>query len=345
MNNGLSLGALMPIVSWLIGVLLLSYITIYCLKAYALKNLLDVPNQRSSHQMPTPRGGGLGIVLAFFIAVLLIFLEDRLDFTRFLAVTTSLLVAGIGFWDDHRHIPARWRFLVHVAAALAALYLIHGFPPLTIAGLTVDFGFFGYVFGVIYLVWLLNLFNFMDGIDGLAASEAVFVSGALAGFIACTDIQLSLIATVLCVSSLGFLLWNWPPAKIFMGDVGSGFLGFALGLLILMAGFNDPTYFYIGLILFAVFITDATFTLLRRYLGGQKWYEAHCSHAYQHAAKRHGNLRVIVSVWAINLCWLLPVALLVYRYSDFGLPGLIIAYSPLIYLAVKFKAGRIIKSL
>ncbi|MGR8998078.1 MAG: MraY family glycosyltransferase [Gammaproteobacteria bacterium] len=329
----------MLIIPLLIIALLLSVVSIYFIKAYALKNLLDVPNQRSSHQIPTPRGGGLGIVLAFFAAALLLFIDDRLDLTRFLAITASLLVAGIGFGDDHRPIPARWRLLVHVSAALLALYLIHGFPPLTIGGRSVDFGFLGYAFGLVYLVWLLNLFNFMDGIDGIAASEAVFVSGALAGFLKNEDIQLALIAVTLCISSTGFLLWNWPPAKIFMGDVGSGFLGFVLGLLILMAGFSDPVYFYIGLILFAVFITDATFTLMRRYISGQKWYQAHCSHAYQQAAKRHGHLKVVLSVWAINVCWLLPVALWLYRHPGYGLPGLMAAYLPQLYWAVKFGAG------
>jgi Fuc2NAc and GlcNAc transferase len=312
----------------LAGVLLVSCLSLCYIKAYAHKRLLDVPNHRSSHQMPIPRGGGFGIVFAFSIAMLVLFFNDRLDLTRFLAFTTSLLIAGIGFWDDHRHISARWRFLVHVGAALTAQTLIHGFPPLSIGALFIDFGLLGYALGVVYLVWLLNLFNFMDGIDGLAASEAIFVSGALACFLTGADSQLALIALALTASSLGFLLWNWPPAKIFMGDVGSGFLGFVLGLLILMAGFNNPVYFYIGLI------------LVRRYNSGQQWYEAHCSHAYQHAAKRHGHLRVLLSVWAINLCWLLPAALCVYRFPTLALPGFITAYIPLIYLSVKFEAGR-----
>lgn len=323
-----------------IGVLSLSWLSVYFLKAYAQNNLLDVPNQRSSHRMPTPRGGGLGIVLAFFVATLMLFLGGSISLTGFLPIMTSLLVAGIGFWDDHRHIPARWRFLVHMAAAGIALYMIQGFPSLALGDLHVELGLLSYALGVVYLVWLLNLFNFMDGIDGIAASEAIFISGALAGFLSFVGHELALIAFALCFASLGFLLWNWPRAKIFMGDVGSGFLGFVLGLLILMAGHSDPVYVYIGLILFAVFITDATVTLVRRYITGRKWYEAHCSHAYQHAAKRYGHLKVILVVWGINLCWLLPVASVVFRYPAYALPGLIIAYLPLIYVTVKFEAGN-----
>jgi len=323
-----------------IGALSLSWLSVYFIKAYALKNLLDIPNQRSSHQMPTPRGGGLGIALAFFAAVLALFLGGSLDITGFWVLTAGLLVAGIGFWDDHRPIPARWRFLVHMAAAAMGLCLIQGFPALTIGGLRIESGLLGYALGVAYLVWLLNLFNFMDGIDGIAASEAVFISGALAGFLSFVDYELALIAVALCFASLGFLLWNWPRAKIFMGDVGSGFLGFVLGLLILMAGHRDPVYVYVGLILFAAFITDATVTLVNRYISGQRWYEAHCSHAYQHAAKRYGHLKVILVVWAINLCWLLPLASVVFKYPAYALPGLLIAYLPLIYVTVRFEAGK-----
>ncbi len=323
-----------------IGALSLSWLSVYFIKAYALKNLLDIPNQRSSHQMPTPRGGGLGIVVAFTAASLMLFLGGSLDLAGFLALTAALLVAGIGFWDDHRHIAARWRFLVHMAAAVIALGWVQGFPLLVMGDWRIELGILGYALGMAYLVWLLNLFNFMDGIDGIAASEAVFISGALAGFLSFIDYELALIALSLCFASLGFLLWNWPRAKIFMGDVGSGFLGFVLGLLTLMAGHQEPIYVYVGLILFAVFITDATVTLVRRYIGGQKWYEAHCSHAYQHAAKRYGHLKVILAVWAINLFWLLPVASAVFRYPAYALPSLIIAYLPLIYVTVKFEAGN-----
>jgi len=139
---------------------------------------------------------------------------------------------------------------------------------------------------------------------------------------------------------LGFLLLNWPPAKIFMGDVGSGFLGFVLGLLILIYNQDTAIFLVVGLMLFSVFITDATYTLLTRVLTGEKWYQAHCTHAFQHTAKRYGHLRVLLAMWAINLFWVLPVTIVVFVKPEYGLLGMIAVYMPLIFLVYKFNAGR-----
>ena len=319
---------------------MLSLLFTYGIRRYALQHLLDVPNQRSSHHLPTPRGGGLGIVLAFFSAVIFTVQKDWFGLDFLLLLSMSMLIAGIGFWDDHQHVAARWRFLVHLIAAMGALFFLQGLPPLSFGSLVIDLGLFGYILGVVYLVWMLNLFNFMDGIDGIAASEAVFVAAALAGFMFAVDVHLTFIAAALAVSSLGFLCWNWPPAKIFMGDVGSGFLGFVLGLLILLFSNQEPGFLYIGLILCAVFVVDASLTLITRFIRGEKWYAAHCSHAYQHAARKYGHLKVVLSIWAINLLWLLPLAYGASRIPEYGWVGVIIAYSPLLYAAIVFKAGR-----
>lgn len=316
-----------------------SLVMTFSLRFYAMKHLMDIPNQRSSHQIPTPSGGGLGIVLAFLTAIVVLFIVDSMGLELFLVLLTSLMIAGIGFWDDHRHIPARWRFSVQVLAALIIAFCLQGFPPLSLGSYRIDLGFSGYFIAVLFLVWMLNLFNFMDGIDGIAASEAIFVSASLAGFVYTKDTNLALPAIALAFSCLGFLIWNWPPAKIFMGDVGSGFLGFLLAVLILVYSFEDPVFLYVGLILFAVFVVDSTYTLLCRFIAGEKWYEAHCSHAYQHLARKHGHLKVTLSVWAINICWLLPLALLVFRFSDYAWAGLLMAYSPLIVAASRFEAG------
>ena len=319
---------------------MLSLLFTYGIRRYALQHLLDVPNQRSSHHLPTPRGGGLGIVLAFFSAVIFTVQKGWFGLDFLLLLSMSMLIAGIGFWDDHQHVAARWRFLVHLLAAMGALFFLQGLPPLSFGSLVIDLGLFGYVLGVVYLVWMLNLFNFMDGIDGIASSEVVFVAAALAGFMFAVDTHLAFIAAALAVSSLGFLCWNWPPAKIFMGDVGSGFLGFVLGLLILLFSNQEPGFLYIGLILCAVFVVDASLTLITRFIRGEKWYAAHCSHAYQHAARKYGHLKVVLSICAINLLWLLPLAYGASRMPEYGWVGVIIAYSPLLYAAIVFKAGR-----
>ena len=277
------------------------------------------------------------------------YLSQQLNTAWFLALCSTLLVAFIGFCDDHKHIPARWRFLTHVFAAGLALFFLHGLPELllpqpfqTLSGQTfLTLGWFGLLVGVLLLVWLLNSFNFMDGIDGIAGSEALFVSSALAGYLYSLDSSLFMVASSLAAASIGFLLWNWPKAKIFMGDVGSGFLGLLLGVLIIMAWQQAPVLLYCGLILLGIFIVDASYTLHVRFSSGQKWYAAHCSHTYQHAAKRYGHLRVIIVCWLINLCWLLPISWLVFLEPNYAFWGCIIAYLPLIVLAYLFKAGQI----
>ena len=330
----------MFIILLLSGALLFSWLSVYCINAYAVKKLLDLPNQRSSHRTPTPRGGGLGIVIVFSFIVLVLFWKGVVELAHVQVLACSLAVAAIGFWDDHRPIPALYRFGVHLIAAFGALYFIDGFPPIRVGGLRVDLGIFSYVLGAFFLVWLLNLFNFMDGIDGIAVSEVVFVAGALSCFLYGIDTPLAIIALSLAVSSVGFLVWNWPPASIFMGDVGSGFLGFVLAVLILESGQKSLLFLSIGMILMAVFIVDASFTLLYRFFSGQKWYQAHCCHAYQHAARQYGHLKVTLSVWAINLFFLLPIAVFVFWNPAFAVAGFCGAYLPLLYLAVRLGSGR-----
>ena len=298
------------------------------MRSYALKHLLDVPNPRSSHRKPTPRGGGLAIVVVFFSSVSFCFFNGQLEFRLLSAFTVSLLIAGIGFWDDHQHIAARWRLAVHIGAALLVVFLLQSVS--LIAGF----------FSVFFLVWWLNLFNFMDGIDGIAGSEAVFVATSLAGLMWFVNPDLAWLGAILASASLGFLLLNWPPAKIFMGDVGSGFLGFVLGILILIYSQVAANFLVVGMMLFSVFITDATYTLLTRILTGEKWYQAHCTHAFQHAAKCYGHLRVLLAMWAINLFWVLPITITVFLKPDYGFIGIIAVYLPLLFLAYKFNAGR-----
>ncbi|MDD4914231.1 MAG: glycosyltransferase family 4 protein [Methylococcales bacterium] len=320
------------------------------IRHYALANrVLDIPNQRSSHSTPTPRGGGLAIVLVFLFASLYLYSKQYLNTAWFLALNSTLPVALIGFYDDHRPVAARWRFLTHVLAAAIALYFLKDGIHWTLMPMPLDImvdrtlinpGWFGFFPGIVFLVWFLNLFNFMDGTDGLAASEAVFVSSSLAVYLHFFDPLLCKLAIVLASASLGFLLWNWPKAKIFMGDVGSGFLGLLLGILILMAAQQSPVLLYCGLILFGVFVVDASYTLAVRFCNGQKWYAAHCSHTYQHAARQYGHFRVLMASWAINLLWLLPISLLVYKHPAYALYGLLAAYLPLLFLARRFKAGR-----
>lgn len=314
------------------------------LRRYALaRSLMDIPNARSSHTVPTPRGGGVAIVLSFLLALPLAAALGGMSWAlAFALLGAGGWVAAVGFLDDHGHIAARWRLLAHFAGAVWALAWLGGLPPLTLFGAVVDLGWLGHVCAAFYLVWLLNLYNFMDGIDGIAGVEAVTVcvGGALL-YALLGQPLLALVPLLLAVASAGFLYWNFPPAKIFMGDAGSGFLGLVLGILSLQAAWVAPQLVWSWLILLAVFVVDATWTLLRRLLRGYKVYEAHRSHGYQYASRRHaGHLPVTVAVLAINLGWLLPLALWVgMGYLD-GLLGFVLASGPLVFLAIRYDAGK-----
>lgn len=317
-----------------VSVFSLSVLLVGAVCRYAQSYLLDIPNERSAHQLIKPRGGGLGSVLAFFIAILYLFASGQLSDDTLILVSIGLGVAAIGFWDDHMSIAARWRLLAHLVAAILALAYL---PPFPLLG---SWDWLGLLVSVLFLTWTLNLYNFMDGIDGIAASEVLFVAGSLAWFVG--DINLGFASALSCLAfaNAGFLVWNWPPAKIFMGDVGSGFMGFMLGIFILLLSHLDLRFAYIGLILFAVFVVDATFTLMRRLLSGQKFYQAHCTHAYQVAARRFGHLWVVLSVWSINLGYLLPLAYISFYLPAYKEVALLMAYLPLGYLVYYFNAGK-----
>ncbi|WP_149088243.1 MraY family glycosyltransferase [Pseudomonas prosekii] len=334
------------IFGWLIPIVALFSLCLTAgLRRYALaQSIIDIPNARSSHSTPTPRGGGVAIVVAFLASLPLLGWAGLVPWNAVMALGGSGgLVAIVGFMDDHGHIAARWRLLGHFSAGAWALFWLGGFAPLNAFGWTFDLGWIGHILAVVYLVWMLNLYNFMDGIDGIASVEALCACfGAsllywMAGFG-----DLSWAPLVLAMAVGGFLYWNFPPARIFMGDAGSGFLGITLGVLSLEASWRSPQLLWAWLILLGVFIVDATFTLFRRLLRGDKVYEAHRSHAYQYASRKAGrHLPVTLVVACLNLFWLLPIGVCVVKFGLDGAFGLLIAYVPLIVLAVVFHAGEL----
>ncbi len=334
---------------WFIAfIALLSLALTWALRHYALsRSLMDIPNARSSHSVPTPRGGGVAIVLTFTLALVFLWWRDLIAVSQFCAIAgAGALVAVIGFMDDHGHIAARWRLLGHFVAAGWLLVWLGGLPALQFAGVVVDLGVVGHVLAAFYLVWLLNLYNFMDGIDGIASVEAICVclGACLLGWLGGWP-QLVWAPLLLAVCVGGFLFWNFPPARIFMGDAGSGFLGIVLGGLSLQAATQSAELLWGWLILLGVFIVDATFTLFRRLLRGDKVYEAHRSHAYQYASRRFGShLPVTMAVGVINMFWLLPIAVAVTRFGLDGSLGVIVAYAPLLGLAISYRAGELEKS-
>lgn len=282
-------------------------------RLYALKTqLIDQPNDRSSHSRPTPRGGGVSIVLASMLGAAILswlgFIEHRLLAALLVG---GAMVAGVGFVDDRKGVRPLVRLLVHFLAAATAVALIGGTPTLELGHLHFEFGLAGSVLAVVCLVWMINLFNFMDGIDGIAASEAVFVTFSAAALMLLLQGSGGPAAMSLVVgaASAGFLVWNWPPARIFLGDVGSGYLGYAIGLIALAAAKQGELQPIPSLLLGGVFFVDATLTLVLRLARGERAHQAHRTHAYQWlAAHWASHLRVTLLVLGVNVVWLLPFA-------------------------------------
>jgi Fuc2NAc and GlcNAc transferase len=328
-------------------------IAIGCLVASALvtgrvrrflvsRRQLVIPGERSLHEVPTPQGGGVAIVAATIAAQCVLAALGIVPFKALLAFGGGgIAVAVIGYLDDRRHISPLLRISVHLAAALWALFWLGGLPAISIAGRSMTLGVGGYVLGALGIIWSLNLFNFMDGIDGVAASEATFVAlaGAMLSVVIGTSAAAPTVALMLGCACMGFLIFNWPPAKIFMGDVGSGYVGYTIALLVVAAARDNAVNWLVWLILGAVFVVDATLTLARRMLRGERVYEAHRSHAYQRLARRWGHLPVTVGVLAVNLLWLLPCAWLATVYPEQSAWIAIAALTPLVLVALAVGVG------
>jgi Fuc2NAc and GlcNAc transferase len=282
-------------------------------RRYALaRSILDVPNDRSSHSVPTPRGGGLAIALVLPAGLTAAAGAGWVDRELALALGVGgALVAGIGWIDDHRHVPARVRAGVHFAASVWAVWRLGGLDSLRLGGFELPLGPLGPVVAVVGIVWLINLYNFMDGIDGIAGGEALAVGlagAALTGYTG--EASVAVASLLVAAGAAGFLVWNRPPARIFMGDVGSGLLGFAFGALALASETRGSVPLLLWLVLLGVFVADATATLLRRVVHGERWYDAHRSHAYQRAVRAgwsHGGVTV-ASILLTGLLALLVAA-------------------------------------
>ncbi len=312
--------------------------------------LLDNPNHRSSHQTPTPSGGGIGLVAAGSLVGLYLLAVEPLSWYLFVVLVISCVLAGVGLHDDRRPMPARWRLGIQVVLAVSLLFVLGGLPEMqrfVDAWLSRTLI---YAFLLLVIVWWINLFNFMDGIDGLAGMQTIFM--LLAGAVLLVGLRHGVIADpiivwMLCLAgaTAGFLILNWSPAKIFMGDVGSNYLAFMLLSFGLLTIRNELIPVATGLAMWAIlgatFATDSTITLITRMLNNERWHEAHRTHLYQRLARKFGShSRVTLMYLAVNLLWLLPIAFLCTRFPQWAVALAVVAYLPLIAVAIAWGAGR-----
>jgi len=254
-----------------IGLFFLSAVLTYIIKVYAArKNVLDIPNERSSHSMPTPKGGGLAIIVVFYIG--LFYFKENFDSRLFYALLCALPIAIISLLDDIFTLTSKIRFLIQSVSTGMALYFLKGVSSIDFMIFELH-GIWVNVLAFVAMVWLTNLYNFLDGIDGYAGSEAVIVGLGIFIFFH------NPLGLVIVAASLGFLIFNWHKASLFMGDVGSATLGFIFGVFV----FYDTSEgnIYIWLVLLSLFWFDATLTLIRRYKNGEIITQAHKKHAYQ----------------------------------------------------------------
>lgn len=255
----------------LIGSFLLTCFIMYYAKK---RSLLDIPNHRSSHEHPTPHGGGVAIGITWFFGLYYLFLTANIDTNLFFALCAGAIISIVSLVDDVYQIRPSIRLLVQSGVALLGLYLLGGLEVLDFGIFEIKNSIITNIFAFFMIIWFVNVYNFLDGIDGYAGSEALFLG--IAGFILFqSDIFLVL---AFCVA--GFLVLNWHKAKIFMGDVGSTLLGYNVAIFAIFYQ-NSGVSILVWFMLFGLFFFDGTLTLFRRFKNKESLHIAHKKHAYQ----------------------------------------------------------------
>lgn len=310
-------------ISLVAGAFIVTWAGVGAFRSWSVRRqLLDIPNERSSHSQPTPRGGGLVIALVGLIGYVSIAWLFDAPFSAgyFIGAT---LVALVSWLDDLYSLPFWARLIVHVGAALALvsdLGVWHTLP--------VPFGFddlhIGTIAGgfvtVLWVVWFLNAYNFMDGIDGIAGLQSVIAGAAWTAVGAILGLYgLATFAALFTAVSFAFLIHNWPPARIFMGDVGSAFLGFTLAAIPLVARKEaqaDHTAFLLLAIMFVwFFVFDTVYTFVRRAINGEKVWQAHRSHLYQRMVIRGMSHRSVTLIYGSAALALASAALVSWAFA------------------------------
>ncbi len=311
-------------IGWLLAGFSITVLLVRGAIGYARRRgMLDRPGQRRSHHVPTPRGGGIGIVVSMLVClpgVSWSLREAGLSHALPGSLCVALaLVALVGWWDDHRSLPV----LPRLAAQLMAVVLFS-------TGLLMTDGLDWWWLPLLLVagVWSINLHNFMDGIDGLLAQQAIFVSGGLAALAwGAAQPVLALAIGCLAVSALGFWCFNRAPARIFMGDVGSGSVGLLIFAFSAMLWKVERDLLWPALILSSTFVVDASLTLLTRMWQGRRWYAAHREHLYQWLARGgRTHARVGAAYLGWNVLVAAPLTWLAWRHLHVALTITMAAY-------------------
>jgi len=325
--------------------LVCTYLLTRLIRKYAIKKaLIDIPGDRSSHDTPTPRGGGIAFVTTWIILLLLGLLTGYLDRELIASILpASLLIALVGFLDDHYDLSLILRLFIQIIAAAIFLNSIYSMDGLAYGNAVSDPNYVRVFLEMLAIVWSINLFNFMDGIDTLASAEGIYIFfiGGIFILLFTGGVEGSL-AIILSFSILGFLLWNLPPAKIFMGDAGSNFLGFMVPAFALICEKKYGLPLVIWVILYGAFWFDALLTLIRRMARKEKWYLPHKLHAYQRlhqSGMSHGRVTLIYLY--VNLI-LAAIAYAGFTYINSVYISLIVAI--FILIALYFKVENLTHS-
>ena len=300
---------------------------ILCVFIIKRQHTLDVPNERSSHTIPTPRGGGLAFITAFYAGIFILYAANLMPDNVFTSLAgAGGIIALAGYLDDMNSVSPWLKAAAQLASLIWGVLWLGPVASIDLSGFIWQWGYIGMAATVIAGLWLINLYNFMDGIDGLAAAQAIFIFVSAAIFCVFEGAYgEAWTLGILAASVAGFLVFNWQPAKLFMGDSGSGFLGLMVVLMAIAT--TPPLNLWPWAILVTLFVADATVTVVRRMLRGEKWYEGHNLHAYQRLSRRwHSHRAATACYMSVNIVFVLPLAVVAWSNPALGLNATVFAW-------------------
>lgn len=317
-------------------IFVLNVIGVFIYKKIAINyQIFAHPNFRTLHEVSVPRGGGIVFSCIFVIGVLFLWCNNLLSKELFLILGVGGGLASIfGFVDDIYNIKASYKLLIQICLSSWIVFWLEGHVYIK------HLEFLNEIINpllIFFLVWMINAYNFMDGIDGMAVSGAFYITGTLTLILLIVNgsPELILMFILLMASVGGFMLFNWPPASIFMGDSGSVFLGYLFGSFILVTIVRDELTLWTWLVIFGYFFADTSVTQIARIILVKEYFKPHRSHAYQNLARILGShFKVTSGVTMYHLMWLLPLSLWTISQPDMQIfatflaifPGFIIAY-------------------